>query len=72
MLMKRAQFHSIAARGRKASGRTCAEQFSEARSVAAVLCPGSLPIYLPGGELMRKGASSTINLWNSDRQANLI
>ncbi|HEY0100960.1 MAG TPA: hypothetical protein VGB76_18575 [Pyrinomonadaceae bacterium] len=70
--MNRTQFHSIAARGQRASGRTRAEQFGEGFSVAAVLCPGSLPTYLPGGEVMRKGASSTINLWNSDRRGNLI
>ena len=72
MLMNRTHLHSIAARGRRASGRTCAEQFSGVQGVAAVLCPGSLPTYLPGGELMRKGANSTINLWNSDRQVSLI
>jgi hypothetical protein len=70
--MNRTQFHSIAARGRRAEGRTCAEQFSEALGVAAVLCPGSLPTYLPGGKLMHEGANSTINLWNSDRRVNLI
>jgi hypothetical protein len=72
MLMNRTQFEIIAARGRKAAGRACAKQFSEGCSVAAVVCPGSLPTYLPGGELTRKGANSTINLWNSDRQVSLI
>ena len=70
--MNRTHSNSIAARGQQASGRTCAEQFSVVEGVAAVLCLGSLPTYLPGGELMRKGANSTINLWNADRRASLI
>jgi len=72
MSMKRTHSNSIAARGQRASERTYAGLFSEATGFAAVLCPGSLPAYLPGGGLMRKGANSTINLWNSDRRVNLI
>lgn len=72
MSMNRIHLNSVAARGRKASGRTYANQFSGGYGVAAVACPGSLPTYLPGGELMREGANSTINLWNSDRRVNLI
>ena len=73
MSMKRTHLHSIAAKGRGASGRTCAKQFSERRRVvAAVVCPGSLPTYLTGGQLMRQGANSTINLWNADRRVNLM
>ena len=72
MSMNRIHSNSIAARGRRASGQTYARLFSEATGFAAVACPGSLPTYLPGGKLMRKGANSTINLWNSDRQVNLI
>jgi hypothetical protein len=72
MSMNRTHSNSIAARGRKAAVRVCAELFSEVKDCAAVLCPGSLPTYLPGGELMHGGAKSTINLWNSDRRVSLI
>jgi len=72
MSMNRTHSNSIAAAGQRASGRTCADLFSETTGFAAVLCPGSLPTYLPGGELMRKDANSTINLWNADRRVSLI
>ncbi|HJR06237.1 MAG TPA: hypothetical protein VJ842_02995 [Pyrinomonadaceae bacterium] len=71
MLLNLTQSNSIAARGRRASGRTCAELFSVVSGVAAVLCTGSLPTYLPGGELMQEHAKSTRNLWISDRQGSL-
>jgi hypothetical protein len=73
MSMNRTHSNSIAARGRRATERACAELFSAVKGYgAAVLCPGSLPTYLPGGELMHEGAKSTINLWNSDRRVSLI
>jgi len=72
MSMNRTHSNSIAARGRKASGRTCADLLSTACGRATVLCPGSLPTYLPGGEVMFEGAKSMINLWNSDRRVSLI
>jgi hypothetical protein len=69
MSMNRTHSNSIAAAAsRRASGRACAGLFSEALRFAAVLCPGSLPTYLPGGELMRKDADSTIQLWNAGRR----
>ena len=72
MSSKRTHSKSIAARGRRASGRTCAGQFSERGGVgAAVVCAGSLPTYLPGGAVMQENAKSTQNLWISDRQGNL-
>jgi hypothetical protein len=72
MSMNRTHSNSIAARGRRASGQTYAGLFSEATGFAAVSRPGSLPTYLPGGELMCKDANSTINLWNSDRRVSQI
>jgi hypothetical protein len=72
MSMNRTHSNSIAARGRRAARRTCAGLFTEVTGFAAVLCPGSLPTYLPGGEVMRKGANFAINLRNSDRRVNLI
>jgi hypothetical protein len=72
MSMNRTHLNNNAATGRMASGRACAKQFSGGYGVAAVVCAGSLPTYLPGGKLMREGANSTINLWNSDRRVNLI
>ena len=73
MPMNRAQFHSIVAGGRRASRQTCAGQFlSVAKGGAAtVVCPGSLPAYLPGGEFIRENSKSTRNLWISDRRGNL-
>lgn len=72
MSMNRKHSNSIAARGRMASRRACADLFSVVREGAAVLCPGSLPTYQPGGELMPEGANSTIKLWNADRRVSLI
>jgi hypothetical protein len=75
MSMNRTHSNSIvaAAISLGASGRACAGLFSEAARFAAVLCPGSLPTYLPGGEIMCKDANSTIQLWNADRrQVSLI
>ena len=73
--MDRTQFESRAASSssRRASGRTCAAQFAGVvKGGAATLCPGSLPTYLPGGELMQaQGANSGINLRNRDRRVNL-
>ena len=72
MSSNRTHLKSIAARGRRASGRTCANLFSVVCGGAAtVLCPSSLPTYLPGGQLMQENAKSTGNLWISDRQGNL-
>jgi hypothetical protein len=70
--MNRTHMNSIATASRRAAKRACAGLFSKATRLAAVLCPGSLPAYLPGGEQMREGANSTINLWNSDRRVTLI
>ncbi len=66
--------HSIVAAGRRASERTCADLFSAAMrgAAAAVVCPGSLPVYLPGGVLMSESAKSMINLWDADRRVSLI
>jgi hypothetical protein len=72
MSMNRTHTNSIAVEGRRASERTCAGLFSKATAFAAVLCPGSLPVYLPGGKQMHEGANSTINLWSLDRQVTLI
>jgi hypothetical protein len=72
MSMNRTHSNSIAARGRRASGQAYADLFSEATGFAAVLCTGSLPTYLPGGERMRKGMHSMINLRNEDRRVSLI
>lgn len=73
MSMNLTQLNSIAARGRKAAGRACAGLFSVVCGGAATvfLRAGSLPTYLPGGELMQENAKSTRNLWISDRQGNL-
>ena len=69
------QVNSIAARGRKGSGRTCAGLFSVVSgggaATLAALCPSSLLTYQPGGERMQENAKSTRNLGISDRQGNL-
>ncbi len=71
MSMNLTHTNSIAAAGRKASGRTHAGLFRKATGFAAVPCQGLPATYLPGGKLMRKDANSMINLRNYDRQVSL-